>query len=362
MPSDKTLLAHITLSLATHPENIAVEALGHILASSEASRRALQDLVRTAAADIGPIAEVRTQASDEEGIRPDLAGYDERGVKHVFIEAKFWAGLTENQPVKYLERLPKDKPSALLFVAPAQRRETLWAELQRRVKDARGIDLRPDTTETRIRSAAVDGGSRRLMLTSWKHLLDRMASQSSAAADSRAEADIRQLLGLTQQEDADAFLPLRPEELGPEFPRRIRRLPRLVNDATTRACEAGWANVKGLIVTPLAVGYGRYIRISGAVVWFGVNFHRWAQHRDTPLWLTVYGKYKSTKRARCRLNPENSPGLIASGDDLYVPIDLPTGVEYEAVLDAVVSRLERIARLIDPDVAPSPETPIARKS
>ena len=176
MADDRTLLAHVVLKLATHPENIAVEALGHILSSSTPTRIALGNLLRAGGAEIGPIARVETQVTGEEGERPDLVGFDDSGAKRLLIEAKFWAGLTESQPVAYLRQLPQGKPSALLFVAPATRNETLWPELRRRVEEAKDIALGPASKEAGLLSATA-GGGRRLMLTSWKALLDSMASR-----------------------------------------------------------------------------------------------------------------------------------------------------------------------------------------
>ena len=348
-----TLFAHIARTFGPHTENIAVEALGHILSSSEECRHALGGMLRTGGADIGRISDVRTQAIGGKGERPDLACRDEHDEKRALIEAKFWAGLTESQPVAYLKSLPQDKPTALLFVAPAQRFETLWSELHRQVKDKmKGIEPVPVVEEAGLRSAAA-GGDRRLMLTSWAALLNRMASHASAAGDSLAEANIQQLLGLTRREDADAFLPLRPEELGPEFPRRIRQLADLVDDATVRACEAGWVSTEGLQKTPWRDGYGRYVRIVGdlgASAWFGVNFHSWASGGDTPLWLIFEKRHglKAYKEARDRLKPliKKNPPLSDWGDGMSVPISLPVGVEYEAVLDTVVARLKCIHQLI----------------
>ena len=112
-----TLLAKLAVSFGPRTEDLAVEALGHILAQSEATRRALSDMIAPGGADVGEIAQVRTQATGKEGERPDLAGFDRDGRERVLIEAKFWAGLTGNQPVAYLQRLPANTPSALLFVA-----------------------------------------------------------------------------------------------------------------------------------------------------------------------------------------------------------------------------------------------------
>ena len=354
MTEDRTLLAHIALKLGTHPENIAVEALGHILSTSEAAIRAVEDVLKTGGAEVDTISHVRTQASDEKGAIPDLACFDQRGVERVLIEAKFWAGLTKRQPVAYLKRLPTNKPSALLFVAPEARFEPLWAELRRRVIEA-GMDLGPDTKDVNLRRSEV-GDGRYLMLTSWKALLDGMASTAKDDGHSRTENDIRQLLGLTKQVDKEAFLPLRSEELGPELPRRLCNLRRLVDDATTRACEARRVSINALYVTSKPEGYGRYLKLAGASVWFGVNSILWARSRETPLWLTFHpGDGRITldevRRSLRPLGQKDPLELIDSDGRMHVPINMPVGVEYDRVLAAVVKRLEEVAQLID-----SPDT------
>ena len=126
-----TLLAHLASKLFDRHEDIAVEALGYIFKSNQA-RRVLEEMLRARGADVGSIEEVQTQVIGTEGERPDLAGLDRDNQERVLIEAKFWAGLTDNQPVAYLERLPANTPSALLFVAPASKLEPLWDELCQR--------------------------------------------------------------------------------------------------------------------------------------------------------------------------------------------------------------------------------------
>lgn len=346
----QTLLAKLAPVFGVKTENVAVEALGHILSGSEAARRALSDVVGVGGAEVGQIARVRTQATGEERARPDLAGFDGRGDERVLIEAKFWAGLTANQPVSYLERLPDEQPSALLFVAPAARVESLWVELRRRVSEsASGIRLDAFHDAEALRSAAA-GGARRLMLTSWKNLLDRMAAAAAAAADSHTEVDVRQLRGLAVRQDADAFLPIRQEELGLEFPRRMLGLQLLVDNATDRAVGAGWADVKGLQVRPQFWGYGRYLRLAGAQVWFGIDVVDWASSDATPLWLwfteASLRREEGTRIALDPLRTRNPPEVFEWDDGLAVPVMLPVGVEYDAVLDAVVARLEEIAQLV----------------
>ncbi len=368
MADGKTLLAHLAPKLDDHTENIAVEALGYILNSSVPVVRALEEVLRTGGTEPGSISHTRTQYSDEKG-RPDLSCLDEYGVERVLIEAKFWAGLTDNQPIAYLDRLRANQPSALLFVAPAARIEPLWAELLRHVAESEEFELGARSEQENLRSVIV-GDDCRLILTSWRALLERMASHASAAGDSRAETDIRQLLGLTQRLDEDAFLPIRSDEFGAEFPRRIVGLRRLIIDVAGRGRDAGWIDTSGLQVSGNWYGLGQNMRLGRighefAFVWFGYNFDHWSQHRDTPMWLELGsqdwrigskeleegGLERLEVRRRLQsLQQEAPPGIIDGGDRLLVPVFLLAGVEYTAVVDKVTARLESIAGMIDPQM------------
>lgn len=341
MATDPTLLAYLVPRVTRSTENTAIEALGYILSNSPAARNALDEVLRSLGADIDPIARVETEASDEKKGRPDLAGFDEHGRERLLIEVKFWAGLQPGQPNGYLARLKRNnaaRPSALLFVAPAARSETLWAEVRRRARDKCELSEAPDR-----RSAAIVGSERRLMLTSWRDLLGGMAARASEAGESAAELDIRQLRGLTTRMDQEAFLPLRPEELAPEIPRRLVRLPGLVDDATDRGREAGWLT-RVSVRTPWRYGYRRRFTLFGARAWFQVDFGSWAQRGETPLWLRFT---QTSAKGEVGL-PAIRRALQLPSDARHVPIHLPVGVEYDAVLDDVVDQLECIGRTINP--------------
>ena len=347
----KTLLAQLAPMFGPQTENLAVEALGHILSGSAGARGALSELLEAGGARVGQVAEVRTQDVGEDGARPDLVGVDRDGEKRVLIEAKFWAGLTENQPGGYLTRLASARqPSALLFVAPAQRMDALWAELCRLSETAPDNALDSDLDE--LWSARIGVGPY-LMLTSWRSLLDRMAAKVSAAADSHAEIDIRQLQGLAEQQDAEAFLPLKQEELGPQLPRRVIDLSGLVDDAVRRAGETKWVSTKGARMAATAKSYGIWLTFPRAETalgttspFFGVRYDLWARNRDTPLWLRFHHAPAVLRRALEPLRQGNPPGLLETDNWVNVPIELPVGTERGAVLDAVVARLLEIARLL----------------
>ena len=347
MSNETTLFAHIAPRLTDRIEDVAVEALGHILSNSEAARRALEETVQLGMANIGSIDRVQTQVTDEKGGRPDLVAFDDKGVKRVLIEAKFWAGLTPNQPNRYLEQLPGDEPGALLFIAPAARLAMLWPKLCQRAKGRFVVNITSGSGD--LRAAVLDDGERYLLLTSWAALLDRMEERTNKAEDTASKADILQLLGLTKRMDADAFLPWRSEDLGPEFARRMLGLITLVDDATNSGIAENFLDTSKLKTAPRYEGYGRNIRIGGVVAWFGFILDGWAQHGDTPLWLLFsYDEYEQLQEAGLA---DAKVVKWRTKDGKYcIPIALPAEVDYDEVLDSVVTSLEEIAgQLTDSD-------------
>ena len=339
-----TLLAHLAWMLSRRHEDIAVEALGYIFQSSPA-RRVLEEMLQDGGAEVGPIAHVRTQVSEEQ-TRPDLVGFDRHDKECVFIEAKFEAGLTEQQPTAYLERLSSH--TALVFVSPASRIELLWAELCQRA----GVDGPRPASETAAFRSVTTAGARHLMLTSWTHLLERL----DGAGDLHTTIAVQQLRGLTKMKTEEAaFHPLHPDELDPKIPRRFRSLQRLVDDATTRAVKDEYASAPGSVTTT-ATSYGRYLSLADGAAWFGIEFECWAypSYPNTPLWLCFQEEWRSEgsrplgeiRRALEPLKQKAPSECFEEDGALYVPIDLPPHAEYDAVLKAVGRRLQEVSDLI----------------
>jgi len=232
---------------------------------------------------------------------------------------------------------------------------SLWAELRERVTGAGGLEWR-DATRTPDLPCADVGGGRRLLFMSWSTLLGRMASSAAGALETATELDIRQLRGLADRMDADAFLPVRAEELGPGFARRMAGLQRLFEDARQRLEDSGIADDFRPFASA-AAGHGRYMTIGGSHAWLGIWYPAWPSLRDTPLWLPLIAgadRGRPIEETRRRLAPlvmhEPSDAIEGAAIDrpgsLLVPIMLPTGVAYEAVLDAVVGRLTEVAALL----------------
>lgn len=328
-----SVLAHVAGRLTGQTETLATEALGYILSRSAASRQALRETLRTGGVDVPPLVQIGTEVQGKHDERVDVVGFDQSGAERVLIEVKFWAGLTEHQPNTYLRRLPKDgEPAVLLFVAPEQRLTTLWAELCRKAEGQ--FDLRAETTPEALEAVTIKDQRHRMMLTSWRTLLNAMASRAGTDGDLSAQRDILQLDALCEREDSEAFLPLRSEEFAPAFPRRMMGLRTLIDDTTARGCTDGFVSTEGVRVVPQVYGYGRWIWLGKNAdgwltnPWFGVHHKLWARRKETPLWLVFYRESGDLAQKKLR--------------DRVYGFTLPTGVEYDAVLDSVVEELRQI--------------------
>ena len=163
--SSPTVLAHVAWMLRGSFEDLAVEALGYILNSSETATKALEEVLRDGGRKVSSIQMVQTQAVEVSGATPDLACLDEKGEKHVLIEANFDAMLTKNQPVQYLKHLPVDRSSVLLVVAPKRRIEPLWEEMMGLVQASGDFAVGEEAVSESLMSAPVSDCSS-LMLVS----------------------------------------------------------------------------------------------------------------------------------------------------------------------------------------------------
>ena len=336
MPNDDTLLAYLVASFPGRTEDIATEALRHILDHSDASMEALNDVVQSGVRGARPITSVKTRVTHADGTKPDMVGFDETGTERALIEVKFWAELTPRQPNGYINRLPDDGPSVLMFLAPEGRIEWLWPQLKGRLAQEFSPLLETDSERKSLR---VGDTERHLMIVSWGGLLDSMAARCVEYDEAGVGTEIRQLRSLAKYADAGAFKPIRRgEEFGADSEVRLRQYKRLIDAVTERGIEQEWVSRKGLNRTPRSYGYGRYIRLYGTMVWFGVNVDQFERIGNTPLWVDfIYSDITLGGAARTELGMR---------DAKWAPVNLKRDVEYPEMLDGVVDNLKRIADVI----------------
>ena len=179
-----------------------------------------------------------------EDSRPDLTIHDRDGRARAFVENKFWAGLTDAQPVSYLRDLPKDLPSALVFVVPEQRVTTVWNELKVRCSQAE-LEWQDAPSKRTVICARV--GGKTILITSWKYVLEGLLDAARSRGHDTISHDILQLQGLTSRMDLGAFLPLRVDEVTNQgAAHRLINYSDLIEDITQKLKDSGVADTKDL--------------------------------------------------------------------------------------------------------------------
>jgi len=361
-----TVFSHIIEKrLSAEKENVATEALAYILESSEAARRGMMKLLHGISSELPPL-RFKTQQA-EGAARPDMAAFADTDTEpRVFVENKFWAGLTDNQPVEYLKRLAaRREPTVLLVVVPAKRMETLWRELKQRLHNA-GISAQgPETSSSTADtySFATQLGPI-LAVSSWKKVLETLDRETEE--DRRARNDLDQLCALCDAADKEAFAPLSREELSDQrTPAFILQLSAIVQAAVELAVTEIALNKGRLNPQANWERIGRYAWMpgkEGAGAWFGIHFGLWREHGETPVWLlfsdTDWGRKHEVRGLIEPWAEKNNILTATHGAVFAIALRIPVGEEKDAVIRSLVDQLKAIAgalRMLPPRPMPSVE-------
>ena len=340
-----SLFSHIvSRRLSAEYENVATEGLLYIVRSVPKAKRALVDLFRSAEPGISN--EIVFVSQDGEGsTRPDLAGKGPDGRCEVFVENKFWAGFTAQQPVDYVRRLAKIQGATLLVVVvPEARAATVWSELERRLADA-GIAASTMPVPAGFTALASTALGPRLALTTWANVLNCLSY--AVADDAQGTADLEQLRSLCDAADREAFVPFTPAQLSDQdLANQIVQLSDLVMRVVAEARSQDVINLEGLRATHSWRRAGSYVRLGGPRAigaWFGLDFGAWRRFGRTPIWL----RFKNDPFSRAHLirpvlhhwGAGTKRLVVDHNEQLLVGVDVPPGEERAVVLDRMVGQL-----------------------
>ena len=339
---DVSLLSYIAVRHTVGLEDVATDALGFILNRSVAAKVALSEFLSDPGRPL-PIEKVDTQFFlESSGAYPDMALLVAEDDVSAFVEVKFWAELTHNQPVTYWRALPTDRRAVLLFLVPQTRAndDYLWNELVSRLRDE-GHELGPPTRSKDVISAASKVDQRLLMLTSWEYLLQKLADRVEQDGDAQAGFEIAELKELAR---------VATEGNSSDDPNAEYKW--LFKDVVERLVKSGWGNTDGLAAGGGFGFFSRYFRLGGAGVGIFKVDEVMKQTPDKPLLLAFFdrtGDPVSVEEVRARLGSEiESRSELGGWLRTCVPIVLPARNDPYARRDGLLAELERIAKLIDP--------------
>lgn len=348
----QTIFSHIVQKRFSQVnEDVATDALAFVLNSSDSARSGMMRLLRGVAPGLPDLRFLTQQTAGN--IRPDMWGYD-GDAPRVYVENKFWAGLTDNQPVSYLRQLAGyAQPTILLAVAPEARVEMLWRELTRRLRQA-GVeaDERSGDTHSVVHSADTAALGPILAITSWSRLLSTL--ETEAAADPTAQSNLLQLRSLCDAADANAFTPISAEAITDQrIPTLIRELSDVIQAAVQLAETEKVLYLKG---TKDQAGWGRIGRYAkfenakGAGIWIGTQFGLWKTYGRSPLWVQFsssdFGQGRRVKPLLEAWAEREGVLTVSASDEINVALDVAVGEDKDRVVRQIVDQLQAIADVV----------------
>ena len=329
----QSLLAHLSSQFRGKTEDVATLSLQYILSQSSELREAFTQKIASILSIPLNTLSYRCQVTGSDFERPDMAGYDASNQEQVLFEMKFYAGLTENQPLGYLDRIKKNGGKGLIFICPNARRTHLWAELK---------DLCAEREIASIHSFCIKVDGINLAIATWPDILDALNKAASANAPDSL-ADLKQLDGLCAQMDRDAFIPFVAEDLTADNAKKIDRFYQVVDETINllQADENLKTSSKGLKSSHQWSYYSRSLYLDEFAINLLYNRYLWQKDSsiETPFWLGLWDKLDDPK------NWDESPELTRKCENVsggrseggWLALIPPTN----ATLDEVCQDLKR---------------------
>ena len=279
-----SLLAHLFPHIKGSQEDIATFSLQYLLAQSEHLNRAFTQRI---ASEMGIALEdtlhyaCQVTGNSDEKERPDMVGVDSTGNEILLFEMKFYASLTANQPITYLERLRSHSGAGLMFVCPSARRTSLWSKLKELCNEKK-IQV--------ISKYCIDVDGIRMSIITWGEVIE-ILKQVAASVDIAFTSDIIQLEGFCNQMDSDAFIPFTADDLSALSAKKEERYFMVLDEVIEllMADESIKTSKKGTKATAYRKGYTRSLTIDEFSITINYDRDLWKRPSsvETPFWVAI---------------------------------------------------------------------------
>lgn len=273
-----SLLGQFFTRIRGSQEDIASEGLTYVLKQSDAAKNAVYNILRVNCGLEFDNLRFKSQNIGENLDRPDITAHNSENQEVLIMEAKFWAPMTKNQPLGYLERLGKH--TALVFICPGMRLQNVYDECLRKINNAK----LPNSPVESNYSVAFDN-NRFLLVISWDEILKAVRKNLEKTSEVELISDIDQIIGFCEIIDSNAFLPLQSSDLSPLLPRRAMNYQNMIDSVVSKLRSKKMANTKGLNATATKSWYTRHFKVGKLGVTLRLDWKLWANNADTPFWI-----------------------------------------------------------------------------
>lgn len=328
-----SLLAHLYSRIRGSQEDVATLALQYILTQSERLNSAFTKLAEYRLGIVLPEKLIYTcQESGENKERPDMSGRDNNGNEIILCEMKFYAGLTSNQPLGYIDRLKEENGKGLVFICPSVRTINLWNKIS-------NICAQRETKQINNGCICTDGIH--ITILTWAEVIEVLHSTAASVAPELI-ADIQQLKGFCDLIDSEAFIPFTSQDLSAGCAVMMDRYYRVI-DGVYDLIAADKSISTGVIgkASPYVSGYERKLIVNDTLVFFSFDRAMWKNNNcmETPFWVAIgNSEYQQSSSFQKFLKSIDERKIAHSyyGRMTYFALDVMT----DAALDDVCSDLK----------------------
>jgi len=352
MDNLSSLFGHLATRFASHPENLATEALLYILKNTNLGNSLFTSYMSRFEDDFPKVTRFSSQVVSEENAIPDMVGTDKTGSPVIIVENKFWAELTPNQPLGYLPLLPNNGASALCFVCPQERIHVLNGELNRLVEGSgqypkyENIQKSDDIIFNRV----ID--QKYLLVTSWRKVLADLKNLIDPIEERSQLDDLHQLNGLCEEMDQQGFFPLREHEIGNlEIPKRVLNYLDLIDAIYEELKSQEIATGDGLQKTSTGKWSGRYMNFRKKGEYVGrlaLDFESWQKFGRSPIWLSFvdaeWGRGREGSELLAKFNVE----IFELGGGCCLPVYLSPNTDRRKIIEDASHQIEEIVKILIP--------------
>lgn len=279
-----SLLAHLYPHIRGSQEDIATLSLQYLLSQSNSLNMAFTNrIAKLMEIELDNTLQYICQVTGEgdEMERPDMSGIDSNGKEVMLFEMKFYASLTANQPLTYIERLKNNRGKGLLFVCPSSRITPLWFKIR---------ELCEECEIQKVNKYCIKVDGINLAIITWGEIIERLKDVASFT-DNAFSSDIAQLEGYCNQLDSEAFIPFSATDLSSEMARKGERYYQIVDEVMELICAEDGIETskKGLKATGYRKGYTRSLYIDDFTISFNYARDMWLNPScvDTPFWVAI---------------------------------------------------------------------------
>lgn len=342
----QSLLAHMYSHIRGSQEDIATYSLEYLISRSTELNEAFTRLLeKSLCSSIGGSIRYSCQSVGDNLERPDISGVNSEGHEVVLCEAKFYAGLTENQPNGYLHRLKSEGGIGLVFICPEVRKKNLWSKL---------VELCNDGPCEEIDEYCVSVDGVRMSIITWSEIIDALKQKDLSAIQSM-RSDIDQLEGFCRLMDEGAFIPFSKEDFGPEYARREERYYQVADAVVDHmlANKSLNASTSGLRATPYKQGYARYINVLGHSASINYDRSNWwnPNTEDTPFWTVIYEPgFRQPNEYNQVFNKYPASYKGTTNNSVALPLFALTGATLDEVAKDLMEQMIDYIQVIDKTV------------